>query len=98
MEVFLLEALKNADNDYLLKDFINAYALLKDGKLPAQDGNALAAAAARLLSGRGDALCHICACPGKIGEAAAQAGTKQQHRQAQSSQPWRPRSPRRPAT
>ena len=78
VEAFLLEALKNAYNDYLLKDFINAYALLKDGKLPAQDGNALAAAAARLLSGRGDALCHICACPGKIGEAAAQgAGTKQ---------------------
>ncbi|MBR5916213.1 MAG: SUMF1/EgtB/PvdO family nonheme iron enzyme [Spirochaetia bacterium] len=78
VEAFLLEALKNAYNDYLLKDFINAYSLLKDGKLPAQDDNALAAAAARLLSGRGDALCHICACPGKIGEAAAQgAGTKQ---------------------
>ena len=81
IEAFLLEALKNAYNDYLLKDFINAYALLKDGKLPDQSDNALAAAAARLLSGRGDALCHICACPGKIGEAAAKdagsAGTKQ---------------------
>ena len=77
IEAFLLEALKNAYNDYLLKDFINAYALLKDGKMPDQSESSLAAAAARLLSGRGDALCHICACPGKIGEAAAQAGTKQ---------------------
>ena len=79
VEAFLLEAFKNAYNDYLLKDFINAYSLLKEGKLPAQDDSSLAAAAARLLSGKGDALCHLCACPGRIGEAAAAqgAGTKQ---------------------
>ena len=78
VEAFLLEALKNAYSDYLLKDFINAYALLKEGKLPAQGDNDLAAAAVRLLGGRGDALCHLCACPGKIGEAAASlAGTPQ---------------------
>ena len=78
IEAFLLEALKNAYSDYLLKDFINAYALLKEGKLPAQGNNDLAAAAIRLLGGRSDALCHLCACPGKIGEAAASlAGTPQ---------------------
>jgi len=78
VEAFLLEALKNAYNDYLLKDFINAYALLKDGKLPDQSESSLAAAAARLLGGKGDALCHLCACPGKLGEAAAQgSGAKQ---------------------
>ena len=91
VETFLLEALKNAYNDYLLKDFINAYALLKDGKVPAQDDNALAAAAARLLSGKGDALCHLCACPGRIGEAAKAAtqgaGTKQPALAAKVGQP-----------
>ncbi len=87
VETFLLEALKNAYNDYLLKDFINAYALLKDGKVPAQDDNALAAAAARLLSGKGDALCHLCACPGRIGEAAQGAGTKQPALAAKVDQP-----------
>lgn len=78
VEDFLLNALKHAYNDYLIKDFINAYALLKEGKLPDQSDNALAAAAARLLGGRADALCHLRACPGKIGEAAAaQAGARQ---------------------
>ncbi|MBO7048267.1 MAG: SUMF1/EgtB/PvdO family nonheme iron enzyme [Spirochaetia bacterium] len=78
LEAFLLEALKNAYSDYLLKDFINAYALLKEGKLPAQGDNDLAAAAVRLLGGRSEAICHLCACPGKIGEAAASlAGTPQ---------------------
>ncbi|MBO7516916.1 MAG: SUMF1/EgtB/PvdO family nonheme iron enzyme, partial [Spirochaetia bacterium] len=78
VEEFLLNALKHAYNEYLLQDFINAYALLKEGKLPAQGDNDLAAAAVRLLGGRADALCHLCACPGKIGEAAtALAGTPQ---------------------
>lgn len=87
VENFLLEALKNAYNDYLLKDFINAYSLLKEGKMPEQSENALAAAAVKLLGSRGDALCHLCACPGKIGEAAAQGtGTKQPARVAKIAQ------------
>ena len=78
VETFLLEALKHAYNDYLIKDFINAYALLKEGKLPEQSDNQLAAAALRLLSGNGDAIRHLCACPGKLGEAAAsKAGAPQ---------------------
>lgn len=78
VETFLLEALKHAYNDYLIKDFINAYSLLKEEKLPDQSDNALAAAAVKLLGGNGDAICHLCACPGKLGEAAAaQAGAKQ---------------------
>ena len=78
VETFLLEALKHAYNDYLIKDFINAYSLLKEGKLPDQSDNALAAAAVKLLSGNGDAICHLRACPGKLGEAAtAQAGSPQ---------------------
>ena len=71
IEEFLLNALKHAYNDYLLKDLINAYSLLKESKLPDQSDNQLAAAAVKLLSGNGDALCHLCACPGKIGEAAS---------------------------
>jgi len=78
VEAFLLEAFKHAYNDYLIKDFINAYALLKEGKLPEQSDNQLAAAALRLLSGNDNAICHLCACPGKLGEAAAsQAGAPQ---------------------
>ena len=78
VETFLLEALKHAYNDYLIKDFINAYSLLKEGKLPDQSDNALAAAAVKLLGGNGDAICHLRACPGKLGEAAtAQAGSPQ---------------------
>ncbi len=78
VETFLLNALKHAYNDYLIKDFINAYSLLKEEKLPDQSDNALAAAAVKLLGGNGDAICHLCACPGKLGEAAAaQAGAKQ---------------------
>ena len=78
VETFLLEALKHAYNDYLIKDFINAYALLNEGKLPEQSDNQLAAAALRLLSGNGNAIRHLCACPGKLGEAAAsQAGAPQ---------------------
>ncbi|MBR4683817.1 MAG: SUMF1/EgtB/PvdO family nonheme iron enzyme [Spirochaetia bacterium] len=78
VETFLLNALKHAYNDYLIKDFINAYSLLKEEKLPDQSDNALAAAAVKLLGGNGDAICHLCACPGKLSEAAAaQAGAKQ---------------------
>ncbi len=78
VEAFLLEALKHAYNDYLLKDFINAYSQLKEGKLPDQSENSLAAAAVKLLGGNGDAICHLRACPGKLGEAAAaQAGPPQ---------------------
>ena len=78
VEEFLLEALKNAYSDYLLKDFINACSLLKEGKLPDQSEGSLAAAAVKLLGGNGDAICHLCACPGKLGEAAAaRAGAKQ---------------------
>ena len=78
VEDFLLNALKHAYNDYLLKDFINAYSLLKEGKMPEQSEAALAAAAVKLLFGRADALCHLCACHGKIGEATvAQAGARQ---------------------
>ena len=45
VEAFLLESFKHAYNDYLIRDFINAYALLKEEKLPDQSDNALAAAA-----------------------------------------------------
>ncbi len=78
VEAFLLNALKHAYNDYLIKDFINAYSLLKEGKLPDQSEGSLAAAAVKLLGGNGDAICHLCACPSKLGAAAAaQADAKQ---------------------
>ena len=87
VEDFLLNALKHAYNDYLLKDFINGYSLLKNGKLPAQDADALAAAAVKLLDGRSDALCHLSACPGKIGEAvSARTGRRQPELEAQIDQ------------
>lgn len=87
VENFLLGALRHAYSDYLLKDFVNAYSLLKDGKMPSQGDTELAAAAVRLLDGRKDALCHLCACPGRIGEAvSALAGTKQPELEAKVGQ------------